>query len=415
MADEKVKKAFEELENKFGLDPLITKWILGEDGLGAKSVDDFLYAATKPEELASVAELAGVDTSKKLLMTSRVRQAWVSLKKATEESETLKRKSLDDVAMDEMLPQRELDDMGIKHYARYKMSWPPEVMPSDQIISRVTKEMDKRLLGVVNVWKVKTQSMQQRTVRKRAKLTGDLEVILGEEDEEGPAKDMTHYLAALHCLLIAYSIPGVKAKQSPVEDGRGVDTCLVVECPLDVLMRYFYRVQARAAEFPGHAKHEALQWIVKHDEADRSLWVDKYRNSPLTLGEVIRDTLIQREALWEVPVLVRQTVLERAPQQPRQQPKQSYGSKAAGKSKGKGGKNKSGGQAKVGKAKTMAAKLRDGKALCAEYNLGRCHALNCPKGRHQCSGVQVGGRVCGGPHPAIRCPNRQVPKVTDRG
>ena len=184
---------------------------------------------------------------------------------------------------------------------------------------------------------------------------------------------------------------------------------------MDVLMKYFYRVQARAAEFPGHAKHEALQWIVRHDEADRSLWVDKYRNSPLTLGEVIRDTLIQREALWEVPVLVRQTVLERAPQQPRQQPKQSYGSKAAGKSKGKGGKNSPGGQARVGKAKTMAPKLRDGKSLCAEYNLGRCHTPNCSKGRHQCSGVQVGGRVCGGPHPAVRCPNRQVRKVTDRG
>ena len=84
--DAKVKQAFEELENKFGLDPLITKWILSDSGLGATSVEDFLFSATKQEDLASVAEAAGVEQGRRLLMTSRIRQAWTSLKKASEDA-----------------------------------------------------------------------------------------------------------------------------------------------------------------------------------------------------------------------------------------------------------------------------------------------------------------------------------------
>ena len=43
------------------------------------------------------------------------------------------------------------------HFKRYKMVWPPEVMPCDQAVSRATKELVKRMLGITNVWKVKTQ------------------------------------------------------------------------------------------------------------------------------------------------------------------------------------------------------------------------------------------------------------------
>ena len=281
------------------MDPLITKWILSEAGLGATSVEDFLFSATKQEDLGSVAESAGVEQGRRLLMTSRIRQAWTSLKKAAEDADSLKRKSLDDVELDDLLPQRELDDMGAKHYARYRMSWPPEIMPSDQLISRVSKEMTKRLLGVTSIWKVKTQAMQLKSVRKRTKV-GDLEVLHGESaNDEEPAKDVTHYLNGLHSLLIAYSIPGVKSRDGAAEDYKGADTCKVVECPLDILMRYYFRVQSRASELP---KSEALNWLVKHDEADRSQWVDKFRNTQMTLGEVVQITLVQREAMWEVPL-----------------------------------------------------------------------------------------------------------------
>ena len=55
-------------------------------------------------------------------MTSRIRQAWTSLKKAADDAETLKRKTMDDCELDDLLPQKELEDMGARHYARYRMS-----------------------------------------------------------------------------------------------------------------------------------------------------------------------------------------------------------------------------------------------------------------------------------------------------
>ena len=92
MADEAVIKAFEELGKKFKLEDKVVKWLTAAEGLGVTSVDDFLHVATKPEELASLAEAAGAEN--KMLQTSRARQGWTSLKKASEDAEILKRKRI---------------------------------------------------------------------------------------------------------------------------------------------------------------------------------------------------------------------------------------------------------------------------------------------------------------------------------
>ena len=121
-ATAEVIAAFEKLSNEFKWDPKIQKWLLAADGLGATSLDDFLHAFSSSDALGQVAEGAGVEN--KLLATSRVRQAWISLKKATEDAESLKRKGIEDVEMDNMLMQHELEDLSAKHYNRYKMTWP---------------------------------------------------------------------------------------------------------------------------------------------------------------------------------------------------------------------------------------------------------------------------------------------------
>eukprot|EP00972_Heterocapsa_arctica_P062106 9155330-Heterocapsa_arctica.AAC.1 len=64
-------------------------------------------------------------------------------------------------------------------------------------------------------------------------------------------------------------------------------------------MRYFYRVQDRAYSLPYKS---ALDWIRSRDEAERSVWVDRFRNSEDSLGKVNNDTALTREAMWEVPL-----------------------------------------------------------------------------------------------------------------
>ena len=401
-----VKDAFEALGERFKWDTKIVKWILAEDGLAATSINDFIFAVDKHDDIVKIVDAAAADN--KMLMTSRVKQAWQDLKKSAEDKEGIKRKGMDDPELETLLPQEELEDMCKMHFKRYKMVWPPEVMPSDQAISRATTELTKRMLGMTSVWKVKTQAMQLKATRKRIKL-GDIEVVHGEvgEDEE-PRHDMAHYLNNLLALLIAYSIPGAQAtsEAQAASEVRGCDTCKFVICPLDVLMRYYYKVQTRSHEAHGPA---GLHWLVAQDEAERSEWVDKFRNTQMSMGEVIQLTMTQRQAMWAIPQSIQshqQHQQQRSPQQHRQHqaPRMKVGGKG-GKGKGKGT-----GSGKTGTAQRMENKFKDGKMLCMSYNHGKCQSNPCSKGKHVCAGSLGQGRVCGGPHPAIRCNNPRVIK-----
>lgn len=44
-----------------------------------------------------------------------------------------------------------LGDMDAMHYARYKMSWPPENTPEDVVVSRIACEIGRRQFSVRHV------------------------------------------------------------------------------------------------------------------------------------------------------------------------------------------------------------------------------------------------------------------------
>ena len=165
-----------------------------------------------------------------------------------------------------------------------------------------------------------------------------------------------------------------------------MDSSMVVECPLDILMRYSYRVQDRAWRMPYSV---ALDWIWRHDEAERTVWADCYRNSQETLGEVIKHCLVTREAMWEIPLPVSRPPRPEADKPPGATPKRKP-QKPAG---GGDGKTPKGADA------PNAETLRDGSRLCRSFNAGNCTRKNCAYKR-QCSKVLNGSRVCGGTHAA---------------
>ena len=90
--------------------------------------------------------------------------------------------------------------------------------------------------------------------------------------------------------------------------------------------------------------------------------------------------------------------------------------KGKGKSKGKDRQlDKGKGEGKVsGAAVKMENKFRDGKNVCMNFNHGKCQDSHCNKGMHVCAGAVGNGRVCGGPHPAIKCTNSKVMKRSNR-
>ena len=269
---------FEKLHVEFDLGPKVTTWLTSPDGLAAKSLEYFLCACTE-EGVQSLAEAAG--PTNVFLATSRMRQAWRSLKRARDNDEAIIRSGNDTMDMDDILAISVLDDIEARHWARYKMTWPPDIAPGDTVISRIVRELEKRTLSVREVLKTRTQAHQQRAVRKRTRVAEGLEMVSATAEQDA-APTLHNYMSNLLTLMIAYSKAGSKLrKDAPTSETKTGETktgdsTKVVECPLDVLMRYYYRVQDRAHSLPYHM---AVSWVRHKDESERTVWVDRYRNS----------------------------------------------------------------------------------------------------------------------------------------
>jgi hypothetical protein len=378
-------QAFQTMGEEFGIEAKMITWLTSPTGLGAMFLDDFLHSASTEQEVGKLAELAKPDNV--ILTTSRLRQAWRSLKRTRDDDDIIKKNGLEVADLDELLAQPVLDNLISIHYARYKMSWPPEVMPSDTTVSRMVRELDKRMLSVRDALKVRTQIQQQRGIRKRTRLGDGMEVIHNEVEDEEVMPSVYNYLQCLLTLLIAYSIAGCKLRaDAPNTENRSTDSTKVVQCPLDTLMRYFYRVQDRSHRLGNTAN--ALQWLRQHDEAERGCWVDRIRNSEETLGEIIHAVFATPEAMWEIPLT--------------QPPPRIPEIKGLGKGGAPGGTTKVQNTVRDKAATDWtkgAGALKDGTELCLLYNKGLCKNAKCNR-THKCNVVKTSGRICGAFHPA---------------
>ena len=126
------------------------------------------------------------------------------------------------------------------------------------------------------------------------------------EDEQPGHQDWETYLDRLFTLLLAYALGGVKAldnaPSAKEEDVLGADTTRFVFVPLDVVMRYHARARRTSASLP-HASR--LAWLLQRDTEERADWVSRFRESTLTLGQVIKATYEARDAHWSRPATSR--------------------------------------------------------------------------------------------------------------
>ena len=96
----------------------------------------------------------------KLQQTSRLRQAWKALRTTVKASEDLKRWSREESDFYELLSSKDFEDIHDAYYMRYKSTYSPEVDPADTLVSRIRKELTKRVLTHRNVWAVRTKAHQ---------------------------------------------------------------------------------------------------------------------------------------------------------------------------------------------------------------------------------------------------------------
>ena len=260
-----------------------------------------LHTAYTEKEMAALADAAKPDN--KLLATSRMRQAWRSLKR-THDEDVIKRSGLDATDMDELLAASVLEDTEARHWARYRMTWPPGVAPADTQVFRIVREIGKRTLSDREVLKVKTQAHQQCAVRSAKAYQGGggqrhrhhhpFQGQRGGGDAHPPQLLLHphHIVRGLQQggVQATRGCAGQRAQGHGAHQGGGAPT------------RYPHALRLpRAGPRPPLTLYQqAPEWVKRKDEAERAVWVDWCRNSTDSFGEVIHQALVAREAMWEV-------------------------------------------------------------------------------------------------------------------
>jgi hypothetical protein len=115
--------------------------------------------------------------------------------------------------------------------------------PSDSLVSRARKELRVRLLSFRSVWEVHTQAQQMTATRRKIALSKMLTVTKKDEgDNATPEASTRNYLDGLLTLVLAYARAGAtKLFTAPAEEERTTPAIEVVECPLDVVYKYYFR------------------------------------------------------------------------------------------------------------------------------------------------------------------------------
>eukprot|EP00435_Cladocopium_sp_Y103_P031497 s1905_g8.t1 len=362
------KDILAKLGDNFGWDEAVVTALVN---LGIESLQEFRFLwATEGAVETWVTKLGIGD--KTLLQTARVRRAWAAVGLYYRQAEQDRSKiQLSD--LDTMLGETELRDTKQQFWRRYKLRFSPEVHPADTTISRVAREMQKRMLCVYSIWKVKSLQFQLTTSQKKRKVGESLFVEEGE-DEESCSHDYDNYLDKLYTLMLAYAMAGCAgvtgAPEAAQELNLGADTTKFVLVPLDVVFKYFFRAKRSSAMLPPAAR---LQWLQARDLDERSEWVAKFRDSTSTLGQIIQDVFTARDAHWLPSTTSTSTSKAAAGPSP---------SAASLKSPQKP-TSPSTSQLQMGKpiqGKAVAVALKDGTKLCAQFQHGNCKAKNCPNG-----------------------------------
>ena len=405
------EETFSALAEDFNLDDKVKALFLKAN---MENLEDFrFYFAAEKEIDAFVAEDENVKGPELRLQISRVRRAWTSVRQNSLRKES--RNTVSSVAeMDDLLEEGTLRDVKVVFWKRYKVKHPVDVGPSDQLLSRCYREMDKRLLTIYDMWKVKTLKNQVMSTKKRKQVGTDLYMIEDEAEAKPQAHGVDKYLAMMYTYLLALAMAGSnRIPDAPTEETFGCDATKFVKVPWDVLQAYHFRASRTAMLVPEASR---LMWLEQKDIEERSSWVSQYREGNEDLGQVIQSVMEKRGAHWDTPIhiTVMRTEMPRqqqhfdAPQTPKKQKRGQQKGGGKGQRPAPSSSFNSPNSPNRQTAGAVAPKLRDGKTLCQEFNKGTCSTKGgqCTNGLHKCAKVLRGGRPCGmSYHGAYNCRN----------
>ena len=136
---------FTALASNFGFDDKIRELFLKGP---MENLEDFRWYFSGYREIGSFVatekSMAGPD---RRIQTAKVGRAWTAVRRNRMHIENRDTTSLVTERYD-LLEEETLREIKVQFWKRYKLEYPVEASPSDQLLSRCYREMDKRLLTV---------------------------------------------------------------------------------------------------------------------------------------------------------------------------------------------------------------------------------------------------------------------------
>ena len=284
------------LKDEFNLSPAIVEALVKEQ---IQNMEEFRFFWDEEAKIGTwCSKLRLGDDAN--VQAARLRRAWNAVGLYYRQAEQDRSKVVVS-DLDSLLDDSELRSAKQRFWCRYRLRFPTEMYPSDATVSRVSRELTKRMLCVTSVWKVKTLQWQLLTTNKKRKL-GDGLFTEEPEAEEPCAHTSDAYLDRLMTLMVAYALAGsgvvAGAPARAEEDQLGADSTKFVEVPLDILFKYHARAKRAVA---GLHPTKRLGWLQARDQEERAEWVSRYRESTLSLGTIVKETYEARDAHWVCP------------------------------------------------------------------------------------------------------------------
>ena len=348
----------------------LTKWC--ETTLGIETLSDFCNIVTVQgyeSELDTVI-LSACDHTKnapnKPLLLARLRSAWRTARASIlrVEARAQQGQSADD--LDDPLDASTQESLLDAWRKRYNLELTVYMAPSDTLLGRVWRELQRGTLTVIAVDKVKSLFAANRPKNDHFIHLGAAKLQIRPEDDSRAAQSVAEYYQRLRVLVNAYTVAGTFQTESKLNKGTKV-----LMAPLGALLDYCDAALRHATEFSA-----PVEWLKVRDEQCRARVVELSRQQ-WPLGEAFQKAYQEQELMWLQPPTRKRPELETAP---------------SDTSPGK-------------KAKT--AREHVGRTLCKRWNDNRgCAKADC-QDLHACDVLLASGKVCASTqHNRLRCPNR---------
>ena len=181
------------------------------------------------------------------------------------------------------------------------LSLNPGEWPSDRLLSRLSRALEKRALDVMDLFTVKSLLHQKSsTAPKRRRLADGLYMHDDDEDKQPEGgNDIAAYFQRMRIYFMGLAIVGASpCGQTPASpEELGADSTEYVLVPWDLFLRYQSRAEKTSAATAANGR---LATIMKLDLEERGEWTHRFATANKSLGSIIKEVYLEREALWTV-------------------------------------------------------------------------------------------------------------------